>query len=322
MRHIITSGATALLPTSRPKFESHDVRRSLPAFAKEQLLHFLAIHGCSTIGAVIAIALLPWYWTGVCEIPLLLFMWILTGDFGISVGYHRLFTHRSFETTSSVRAALAIAGAMAGQGPVTYWVAIHRAHHMHSDHEGDPHSPTVDSDSMFDRVRAFCHGHFAWALQHEIPSPKQYAPDLLKDATLRKIGRLYPLWVVLGLLLPGLIGALLTFSWKGFVGGVLWGGFIRLAVVNHLIWAVNSIGHKFGRHDFDTGDNSRNNSMLATLTFGEGWHNTHHAKPHSARFSQHWWQIDIGYCTIRLLELLGLAWNVRSIDCGPNEQSP
>ena len=212
-----------------------------------------------------------------------------------------------------MRAALAIMGAMSGQGPVIYWVALHRLHHEHSDEALDPHSPRFGS-----KVRGFWHAHIGWMFRHDIPNTAFYAKDLLKDALLARVNRLYPLWFAMGFLLPTTIGGLMTHTLWGAFEGLLWGGFVRLFFLQHVIWSINSVCHVFGARPHPTRDWSRNNAWLAIPSFGESWHNNHHHAPSCAVHGTEPWQIDVAGSAIRLLSLLGLARRVNLP--GPTER--
>lgn len=241
---------------------------------------------------------------------LLLGMYVLTA-LGITVGYHRLFTHRAFETNRGVQFVLAILGSMAVEGPLLKWVAVHRRHHQHSDTHEDPHSPHEQGDSFLGLLRGLWHAHVGWLFQPEPPNLTHYVKDLRQSRLLRAASKLFPLWVTLGLLVPAVLGGLLTGTWMGVVSGFLWGGLARIFLVHHVTWSINSICHLWGRQPFQTGDHSRNSFVLGVLGLGEGWHNNHHAFPPSARFGLRWWQIDVGYWFICVLALLGLASRVR-----------
>lgn len=238
-------------------------------------------------------------------------MWGLTGGLGISVGYHRYFTHKSFEAPVWLESVMALAGSMAAQGPLFYWVAIHRCHHEHSDQNGDPHSPKPSESDWLNRVLSFWHGHMGWVITHDVPNPAFYAKDLRRKPHLDFFNRTYALWSVLGLILPGLI--LLPFhpNMTGFWQGVLWGGLMRILIGNQIIWSINSVCHCFGSRSYEVSDGSTNFPMLAIFSFGESWHNNHHAFPYAATFSQKWWQIDLGYYAICLFELMGFANKVK-----------
>ena len=235
----------------------------------------------------------------------------LTG-LGITVGYHRLFTHRSFKTTRAVRALLAVFGSMAVEGPVIEWVATHRKHHRFSDHTGDPHSPHLDdAPGWRGAVRGLAHAHVGWMFRgKDIANPARYAKDLLADPDLRWISRTFPLWVLAGLAIPFGLGAALTGSLAGGLTGLLWGGAVRVFLLHHATFSINSLCHSFGRRPFVTGDQSRNLAWLAPLAFGEAWHNNHHAFPTSARHGLGRWQVDPGAWLIAGLERRHLAWDV------------
>ncbi|MDB5099800.1 MAG: acyl-CoA desaturase [Cyanobacteria bacterium RYN_339] len=213
---------------------------------------------------------------------------------GITAGYHRHFTHRSFQARPAVRTLLGALGSMAGQGPLLYWVAAHRRHHQHADRPGDPHSP---------HEGGFWHAHLTWMLQ---PTPEDWVrvvPDLLKDDLAMSLHLRYFAWVGVGLLIPALLGALAHRPLEG----LLWGGLVRMFLVHHATWLVNSWCHLVGGRAHETADRSTNSFACALLTLGEGWHNNHHAAPAAARHGRAWWQADLTYGAIRLLERFGLA---------------
>ncbi len=237
-------------------------------------------------------------------------MYVLTGG-GITVGFHRLFTHRSFETSRLVQFILGVLGSMAVQGPLLRWVAFHRRHHQHSDGRYDPHSPHCYGRGVFGVLRGLGHAHVGWLFASEPPNLSHYVRDLRQSAVLRAVSVLFPLWVVAGLLIPTLAGGLLLGSWTGALLGFVWGGLVRIFFVHHVTWSVNSVCHLWGRQPYRGGDQSRNNFLFGILALGEGWHNNHHAFPTSARHGLRWWQIDASYWFIRALALVGLAWNVK-----------
>ena len=242
---------------------------------------------------------------------LLLGMYMLTAV-GITVGYHRLFTHRAFETNRVVQFLLAVFGSMAVEGPLLKWVAVHRRHHQHSDTHKDPHSPHVQGDGLLGLLRGLWHAHMGWFFLPDPPNLPHYVKDLHQSGTLRIANALFPLWVTLGVLIPAALGGLLTGTWLGVVTGLLWGGLARIFLVHHVTWSINSICHLWGSQPFRTGDHSRNNFIFGALGFGEGWHNNHHAFPSSARLGLRWWQIDLGYWFICVLAWLGLASRVKT----------
>jgi stearoyl-CoA desaturase (delta-9 desaturase) len=261
-------------------------------------------------GVVTAVVLL-WGW-GFSWVPLglLLGMGLLTG-LGITVGYHRLFTHRSFETYGWVKFVLAAVGSMAVQGSVLQWVAYHRRHHQHSDTPDDPHTPHHAGRGVLGLVRGFWYAHVGWVFTPDPAGLDGYVRDLRQSPTVRAADTLFPLWVVLGLVIPAAIGGVLTGSWAGAILGLLWGGLVRVFVVHHVTWSVNSVCHLWGARPYPDRDHSRNNTLFGVLALGEGWHNNHHAFPTSARHGLRWWQIDVSYYVIRLFALTGLAWKVR-----------
>jgi stearoyl-CoA desaturase (Delta-9 desaturase) len=235
----------------------------------------------------------------------------LTG-LGITVGYHRLFTHRSFKTTRPLRALLAVLGSMAVEGPVIEWVSTHRKHHRFSDHPGDPHSPHLDdAPGWRGALRGLAHAHVGWMFRgKDMANPARYAKDLLADRDLRFINRTFPLWALLGLAFPFGLGLALSGTVVGGLTGLLWGGVVRVFLLHHVTFSINSLCHSFGRRPFSTGDQSRNLAWLAPLAFGEAWHNNHHAFPTSARHGLGRWQIDPGGWLITALERSNAAWDV------------
>lgn len=261
-------------------------------------------------GFVLAIASL-WGWGfGWVDFGLLLGMYILTA-LGITVGFHRLFTHKSFETNAVVRFVLAALGSMAVQGSILRWVAQHRRHHQHSDTPADPHSPHHCGCGTLGFLRGFWHAHIGWAFKPDVAGLDRYVADLRKLASIRVASALFPLWIVLGLLIPAILGGLFTGTRTGVLLGLMWGGLARVFLVHHVTWSVNSVCHLWGTRPYPGKDESRNNLLFGVLAMGEGWHNNHHAFPTSARHGLHWWQPDASYYVIRLLALFGLAWNVK-----------
>jgi stearoyl-CoA desaturase (Delta-9 desaturase) len=231
---------------------------------------------------------------------------------GITVGYHRLFTHRSFETTRTVRALFAVFGAMAVEGQLLEWVATHRKHHRFSDQSGDPHSPHLEhAPGWRGTLRGLGHAHLGWMLRgKDMANPARYAKDLVADRDLRFVSKTFPLWVIAGLAIPFGFGVAVTGSLVGGLTGLLWGGAVRIFLLHHETFSINSLCHYFGRRPFSTGDESRHLAWLATIAFGEAWHNNHHAFPTSARHGLGRWQIDPGAWLIAGLERCHLAWGV------------
>ena len=210
-----------------------------------------------------------------------------------------------------VQCILAILGSMAVQGPLLKWVALHRRHHQHSDQVDDPHSPHHQRGGLLGLGHGVWHAHLGWVFQPDPPNLSHYIKDLRQSRLVRTVSALFPLWVAVGLLIPTLLGGLLTLSWTGALLGLIWGGLVRIFLVHHVTWSVNSVCHLWGRQPFQTNDHSRNNLLCGVLALGEGWHNNHHAFPTSARHGLKWWQFDMSYWFIRFLALVGLAWKVR-----------
>jgi stearoyl-CoA desaturase (Delta-9 desaturase) len=270
----------------------------------------IAVVVIPSIGLLVGLALAFRSHVGRINALLLLVMYSIN-ILGIGVGFHRLFSHRAFCTVPAVRVLLAIAGAMAAQGPVFYWAAVHRRHHSYSDRPGDPHSPHLRGKGLRQAFLGFCHAHTGWLFKPEVHDFGLYIPDLLRDRLLVKVNRFYALWVALGLALPTAAGAWLNGGWTGAWQGLLWGGLVRIALTHHTTWSVNSICHLYGSRPFRTKDFSRNNPLMALVAFGEGWHNNHHAFPSSAMHGLRWWEIDISGYAIRTLQFFHLAWDVK-----------
>jgi stearoyl-CoA desaturase (Delta-9 desaturase) len=244
------------------------------------------------------------------EVSLLVAMYTISMA-GVDIGYHRLFAHRSFKAGSALRAVLAIFGSTAAQGPVLYWATNHRLHHATSDTATDLHSPHVDEKGRRSgRLRGLWHAHVGWQFAHEPANPIRLAKDLMRDMTLMRINELYFAWIILGLALPVGIGALAA-GLHGVWAGLIWGGLLRIFLVQHATFAGNSICHMFGSRPFDTKDWSTNNLLLVLPTFGGAMHNTHHAFPSSAVVGLRWWHFDLGGWSIRALAAIGLASDVR-----------
>jgi stearoyl-CoA desaturase (Delta-9 desaturase) len=277
-----------------------------------QRQHFLLFDVAPAALTLAAIALLFVHPLSKTDIVLFLLMWFATG-LGLTVGFHRLFSHRAFAAGPAVSVALLILGSMAGRGPMISWVAMHRRHHECSDREGDLHSPNMHGVSPVQRLRGWLHAHWTWMMRHDYPNVARYTPDLLRDPVLVRANRRYYLWVALGLLFPAVLGGIFTTSLMGVLTGLLWGGAVRMFVVEQSMSAINSFTHLLGSRPFHMpDDNSRNSSLLGLLVWGEGWHNNHHAFPSSAAFGLKRSEIDFGYWLIRLLEKSGLAWDVKS----------
>jgi len=273
------------------------------------------ITGIVTALPVISLAFVVWQlwdsFLGWNDIFVFLVMYALTG-IGVTVGFHRLFTHRAFRTTPAVRGLLAILGSAAIEGPVISWVADHRKHHAFSDQEGDPHSPHVGHGSGWGgAVRGLLHAHVGWLFLHTHRGRRtRYTPDLLKDPVVSWVDRTFLLWAIGGLAMAFGLGVLFGGRLRDGVTGLLWGGAVRMLILHHVTYSINSLCHFFGRRRFATSDESRNLAWLAPLSLGEAWHNNHHAFPTAAGHGMERWQVDPSALVIRGLERLGLAWDV------------
>jgi stearoyl-CoA desaturase (Delta-9 desaturase) len=234
---------------------------------------------------------------------------------GVTVGFHRLLTHRSFKTSPALRGALAVLGTMSVEGPVISWVADHRKHHAYSDRFGDPHSPHVDHGGGWrGALRGLAHAHVGWLFDHtQRGSRERFAPDLLADPVVSFVDKTFLLWSLLGLAIPFGLGVLIGGTLAAGLEGMLWGGAVRILVLHHVTYSINSLCHFFGRRRFATEDHSRNLLWLAPLSFGEAWHNNHHAFPTSAFHGMGRGEIDISGLTIAALERVGLVWDVQRI---------
>jgi stearoyl-CoA desaturase (delta-9 desaturase) len=249
------------------------------------------------------------------DIVVFAILYLVTG-LGVTVGFHRLFTHRSFATKPWMRGVFAAAGSMAIEGPVISWVADHRKHHAFADQPGDPHSPHVDHGVGWrGALRGLVHAHMGWLFIHtQRGARKRYAPDLVADPVVSWVDRTFVVWVLSGLGAAFGLGWLIGGTLTAALTGLLWGGAVRILVLHHVTFSINSLCHFFGRKRFDTGDESRNLAWLSFLSLGEAWHNNHHAFPTSAAHGMRWWELDLSSLVIRGLERVGLAWDVVRID--------
>jgi stearoyl-CoA desaturase (delta-9 desaturase) len=276
------------------------------------------ITGLVTVVPMLMLGVAAWQvWGGLLHLSDLIVFgltYVATG-IGVTVGFHRHLTHRSFETSRPVRALLAILGSAAIEGPVISWVADHRKHHTYSDEEGDPHSPHVGhAGGLRGTLQGLFHAHVGWLFLHtQRGSKERFAPDLMRDPVIRYVDRTFVLWVAAGLLLPFGLGFAIGGTLSAALTGLLWGGAVRMFVLHHLTYSINSLCHVFGRRPFATGDESRNLAWLAPFTFGEAWHNNHHAFPTSAIHGLGRLQFDPSALVIRALERAGLVWNVSRV---------
>jgi len=248
------------------------------------------------------------------DIAIFLAMYIPIG-LGVTVGFHRLLTHRSFGTSPAMRGVLGVLGTMAIEGPVISWVADHRKHHAYSDRPGDPHSPHVDhGGGLRGALRGLGHAHVGWLFDHtQRGARERFAPDLLADPVISFVDRTFLLWSLVGVLIPFGLGYLIGGTLGAGLEGMLWGGAVRVLVLHHATYSINSLCHFFGRRRFDTDDHSRNLAWLTPLTFGEAWHNNHHAFPTSAIHGLGPRDLDVSGIVIGAMERLGLAWDVRRV---------
>jgi stearoyl-CoA desaturase (Delta-9 desaturase) len=245
------------------------------------------------IAVFVAIWTLWEQWVGWRELTLLVVLYALTA-FGITIGYHRMLTHRSFEAHPAVKFIFLALGSMALQGACHEWASVHIKHHAHTDDDDDPHSP----------LHGFFHSHLGWLFTGENADFDTYGKWMLKDPMVVFVGKTWYVWVILGLAIPFALGGWL---------GLLWGGLVRIFLLNHVTWSVNSVCHTFGNKMFNTDDASRNNWIVGLLAMGEGWHNNHHAFPRSAFHGMRWYQFDFSSYTIWTLEKVGLVWNVQRV---------
>ncbi len=263
---------------------------------------------------VALVVILTWgVWIGWLDLVMLIGgAWF--GGLGVTLGYHRLFTHGAFEAKPWLKVALGILASVNVQGPLLFWCSCHRAHHQHSDREGDPHSPHLSGGGWFSALRGFLHAHFGWIVfaGHYRYDAKRVR-DLYRDPAVRFVDDYYLLWVALGLVIPAVIGGLASRSWDGAVQGFFWGGLARIVLTHHITWSINSFGHLFGDRPFETRDYSRNHWLLALVSQGEGWHNNHHAFPQSARHGLERGQPDLSYQIIRWMERRGWVWHVKTV---------
>ncbi|WP_439625054.1 acyl-CoA desaturase [Gemmata sp.] len=260
---------------------------------------------------VAAAAYLTWgYGFGWLDLGLLVTMYLVS-MLGVTVGFHRLLTHRGFETTNTMRFVWAVFGSMSVEAPALQWVAMHRRHHQYSDAPDDPHSPHHSGPGLVGWLKGFFRSHVGWAFEPDPENLHRYIPDLLKSPSLRFANKMFAVWVVLGLLIPAVVGGLVTMTWFGALTGFIWGGLVRVFLGHHATWSVNSICHIWGKRPYESNDLSTNNALVGVVALGEGWHNNHHAFPTSARHGLEWWQLDLSWIVIRGMQAVGLAWKVK-----------
>ncbi|MCP3798745.1 acyl-CoA desaturase [Allokutzneria sp. A3M-2-11 16] len=302
-------------PSTRPGADAAETARGpKPMFDEPRTrVGQIVVFAFVIIPTLALIAAVPFVWgwgLGWVDVALALVFYYI-GGLGVTVGYHRYFTHGSFKAKRWVRVMLAIAGSSAVQGPILHWVADHRRHHAFSDKEGDPHSPWLYGTSPWALTKGFWHAHMGWMLRRDVTNAERFAPDLLADKDIRRVDKLFVVWVVLSLGLPALLGGLITWSLWGAVTAFFWAGVVRIAVLHHVTWSVNSVCHMIGERPFKSKDKAANFWPLAILSFGESWHNLHHADPTSARHGVKRGQIDTSARVIWIFEKFGWVWNVR-----------
>ena len=261
--------------------------------------------------ALVAAVMLTWGWgITLLDVVIATIAYFGTG-LGVTVGFHRHFTHKSFKATRPMKVALAITGSLAFQGSIVSWVADHRRHHAFSDKEGDPHSPWLFGTGPLALVRGFWHAHMGWLFDRDKTNARRFAPDLLADRDVAAVDRQFVLLTAVSLGVPALLGGLLSWSWWGALTAFLWGGLVRVGLLHHVTWSINSICHMAGRRPFGTRDRSANVWWLAVLSFGESWHNLHHADPTCARHGVKRGQIDMSARLIWVFEKFGWVHSVR-----------
>jgi stearoyl-CoA desaturase (delta-9 desaturase) len=282
-----------------------------PAQVKWQRRAVLAATVIPFAGFITAVVSLWGQGLSTTDAAIALGMYMFTG-LGVTVGYHRLLTHRSFTAPHPLRYLFAVAGSMAVEGAVIGWVADHRRHHAFADKEGDPHSPHLDTgEGLVGVLKGLWHAHVGWLFKEEETQRERWAPDLLKDPVMTRIDRSFPALAIASFAFPALIGLIATRSWLGAVSAFLWAGLARIFLLHHVTWSINSICHFYGREAYQARDESRNVWPLALPSFGESWHNNHHAFPWSARLGLRAWQIDVGWYVIRLLKAARVVVSVK-----------
>ena len=306
--------STAVAPTrTGPGVPNRPPPPPSPAPSRRALLVSRTITVVLVVGPLFAVGAGAWLWSGhgvdVRTLILALAFYVVSA-FGVTVGFHRLFTHRSFTAKRPLKVALAVAGSLAVEGSVIGWVANHRRHHVFSDHPGDPHSPHGFGPGARAQLRGLFHAHCGWLFTPDTTPTRRYAPDLLRDRDLVAVNRLFPLLAVLSLAVPFTVGWVLSGTLVGAVSALVWAGVLRMAALHHVTWSVNSLCHMFGKRPFTTNDQSRNVPVLALVSLGDSWHNFHHAHPGAARHGVLRHQIDPSAALIRVFERWGWATKV------------
>src|SRR4051795_5261564 len=265
------------------------------------------------LGFVVAVVLLWNTLVDWSDLAVMAVMYVISG-YGVTLGFHRLLTHRSFQTFKPVEYTLAVLGSVAVQGPVMSWVADHRKHHAHTDKEGDPHSPHGHGSGLRGAISGLWYAHMGWLFERSGTSEhSRYAKDLYEDKGMRLIHKLFGVWVLAGVALPAALGFVLIGGWRGALEAALWGGAVRIFLLHHVTWSINSVCHFFGTRRFTVDDHSTNVFWLAPLSMGESWHHNHHTFPRSAFHGLKSWEIDPTGWVIRGMRRVKLAWNVVEI---------
>jgi len=290
----------------RPKYILH-LRPS--AQRHKQLVAFLVV-APPLLGTVLAGFLAVRHGVSWVELTTLGVMYLVC-MLGITIGFHRYFAHRSFETSPGFARVLAAMGSMAAQGPLLFWVATHRSHHAYSDQEGDPHSPNLHGSHAWGLLHGWWHAHIGWMFSSQMAEWNHFAHDLMRDRRTFSFHQQYLFWVIAGLVLPTVLGGILAQSWQGAWLGFLWGGLVRICLVNQASWCVGSVCHMFGTRPFRTDDRSANNHIVAVLAFGEGLQNNHHAFPSCYSHRVRWWEPDLSATVLVCLRAVGLVWNLK-----------
>jgi len=297
------------LPEHHDHDEHHDEHRDQPLTIAAAIVMWFTVllPYIAVIGMIAWTATLPLGWLTLVGFAI---SYLLIG-FGVTIGYHRLLAHRAFNTYTPIEAAFLVLGCMAMQGPPIRWAANHRRHHQKSDQEGDPHSPHLAGNGVRGVVLGLWHAHSGWLLTPDKPNTDRSVKDLLRSRLITTIDRLYWLWLLISVAVPFGIGFGVTGKVLGGAIAVFWAVVVRIALMHHATWSVNSICHFFGYQSYKSGDHSRNNPIVAVISLGEGWHNNHHAFPTSARHGLQWFEVDLSWIVIWTLETLRLAWDVR-----------
>jgi stearoyl-CoA desaturase (Delta-9 desaturase) len=301
--------AVGTLSLTEPVLEADKRTDPAPARWWDVLLTWMVVLGPLLV-LVVAVNRFWHHGIGWFDLSLAVVFYLVTG-FGITLGFHRLFSHRSFRARRALRIALAVAGSMAAEGSVISWVSHHRRHHVYADRPGDPHSPWTVEQGTFRRLRGLFHAHMGWLFGSVQSSPSRWGRDLLADRDVVVISRLAPLWAALSVILPFAIGWAVTRSLAGAILAMVWAGGVRIALLHHVTWSVNSLGHMFGKRPYESADRSGNVRWLSVLSLGDSWHNSHHAFPALARHGRDGRQLDPSAAVLRVLESLNWVSHVR-----------